>query len=92
MELELEFNDWYCSPYIFKINNINADLYDFGDKNDISPELLDEDEFGCGNMEFSKRKFTPEILKKYEITEKEYEIIAKKLEEGLSFGYCCFCS
>lgn len=35
---------------------------------------------------------TKEILRKYSINKKEYDEICKKLEEGLSFGSCGWCS
>lgn len=43
-------------------------------------------------MRFTGKKATPEILEKYKITEKKYAEIVEKLEDGLSFGGCGWCS
>jgi len=89
MKLKLEFCRYLCSAAEFKINGIDADVDDFGEKNDEAPELAEP--YGCGNMQFKGKPSTEEVLKKYEITEKEYQEIVSKLEGGLSFGQCGWC-
>ncbi len=47
---------------------------------------------GCGDMRFTGKLATPDVLFKYEISEADYDSIAKRLESGLSFGSCDLCS
>jgi hypothetical protein len=89
MTLELTFGDSLCYTPTFKINGINAKDSDFGEKYDRDQKNAPD--YGCGNMQFTGNPFTPEILSKYNITEKEYQEIVDKLEEGLSFGCCGWC-
>ena len=90
MKLDLEFLDSFCATGTFVINGISACYEDFGYKSDQSPETAED--YSCGDMQFTKRASTPEILKKYKITGPEYELIASLLQEGLSFGSCGWCS
>ncbi len=89
MKLELEIFGALCSTEVFVINGINADSDDFGVQGDNDTENAED--YGCGNMEFERKTETDEVLKKYSITKEEYEKIAEKLEEGLSFGCCGWC-
>lgn len=89
MKLELVIPNSFCTTLEFKINNIEADKDDFGEQYDRNPE--DAEPYGCGNMRFTATMPTEEILAKYNITLAEYAIVAKQLEEGLSFGNCGWC-
>lgn len=89
MELELTFGDAFCYTPTFKINGIDADESDFGDRYDRSPESADD--YACGDMRFTRVDSRPEVLAKYGITEAEYALIAGQLEDGLSFGSCGLC-
>jgi len=89
MELKLKFCRALCETSIFTINGINADYNDFGEKYDR--DSGNAEDYGCGNMQFTGNPPTIEILKKYKITEDEYQEVVSKLEEGLSFGYCEWC-
>jgi hypothetical protein len=89
MKLQLEIYGALCSTSVFKINDIDADYSDFGSKWDQAPE--DAQEYGCGDMRFEKDSPSKEVLDKYKITEGEFDEIAEKLEDGLSFGSCGWC-
>lgn len=89
MDLKLEVYGALCECSEFKINGINADYDDFGDKYD--DDAGNAQEYGCGNMHFHPKRPTPEILDKYKINLEEYNKIADELEEKLSFGSCGWC-
>ena len=89
MKLELEVYGCLCSTSTFKINNINANYNDFGYKYDHCPESAEP--YGCGNMQFDSIPPTQEVLDKYHISVDEYNEIADKLAEELSFGCCGWC-
>jgi hypothetical protein len=89
MKLELEIYSHLCSTKVFVINGINADSEDFGDHRDDSPDTAEP--YSCGNMCFSRNPSSKKVLKKYGITQEEYDEIADKLAEGLSFGSCGWC-
>lgn len=90
MNLILEISQCYCYPNPFTINEIEADLEDFGHGRDMDRENAAP--YSCGNRQFTVKLPTQEILTKYNITVDEYKEIAEKLEEGLSFGRCGWCS
>lgn len=89
MELELQFGSALCHTPVFIINGISADKDDFGEKYDRSPE--EAEPYGCGDMQFTAIPPTVEVLKKYNINLDEYNEIAQKLCDGLSFGCCGWC-
>lgn len=89
MELKLEFGSHYCYTPVFEINGIRADSNDFGDQGDMSPETAEE--YGCGDMRFTPKEYTQEVLDKYQITIPEYNLVAGQLAVGLSFGACGWC-
>jgi hypothetical protein len=90
MKLELEFYNVICDTKTFKINDIYADTEDFGEKYDRC--INSSENYGCGNMQFTRWfNIQKGVLKKYRITEYEYNKICNKLESGLSFGNCGYC-
>lgn len=89
MKLELEIYGCLCSTKIFRINGIEADTDDFGEKYDEEP--YDAPEFGCGYMQFHPYSPNPQVMKKYHINAQEWYEICDKLANGLSFGYCGWC-
>jgi hypothetical protein len=89
LKLKLKVYGALCQPADFEINDIKADLNDFGEKYDRDPENAPD--YGCGNMQFTGNNSTPEILTKYSITQSEYEEIVSQLSEKLSFGLCDMC-
>lgn len=89
MVLEIEVYDALCALSTFRINGIDADYEDFGNKADENPE--DAEEYGCGNMIFTAKLPTDSVLEKYKITAPEYEKVANKCAELLSFGSCGWC-
>ena len=89
MKLELEFGHAFCYTPVFKINGIYADSDDFGEKYDRDTENAED--YGCGDMQFTRIDPKSEVLNKYNISETEYYEIAEKLESGLSFGCCGWC-
>ena len=86
MKLELEIFGSLCATKEFTINGVDAESDDFGWQGSDGSE-----DGACGNMIFERKSETDEVLKKYNITKKEYEKIAEKLEDGLSFGCCREC-
>lgn len=88
MKVEMEPYSALCSLRVFKINDIEADYNDFGEKEDINPTAAEP--YGCGDMEFLPKAATQEVLDKYNITTDEYNEICKRLD-CLSFGNCGWC-
>lgn len=90
MNLELVIYDCLCAIDIFKINGIEADYDDFGNKADQDP--CSAGDHCCGDMQFIGKAATHEVLGKYSITQAEYDAIVSELAEKLSFGSCGWCS
>ena len=76
-----------CCLEVFKINEINADVEDFG-------EL--EREGNCFKnsctQTFKYKLPTDEVIKKYKITLREYNDICDRLEDELYVSGCGMCS
>lgn len=89
MKLKVTVYKRLCETDKFKINDEYATTFDFGGEKDEDPESADPG--GCGDKRFNRIPSTPEVLEKYGITEEEYQEIADKLEEKLSFGSCGLC-
>jgi hypothetical protein len=89
MDMKLEIYGALCETSKFVINGIEADAYDFGDKDDEDPDNAED--YGCGDMQFTSTPPTKEVLEKYSITEDEYRTVCEELNEGLSFGCCGWC-
>ena len=89
MKLKCKSMGSLCELDEFIINEIGADYQDFGDKQDESPDTAEE--YGCGDMRFTKKDCSKDILNKYKISEEEYNEICEKLREELSFGDCGWC-
>ncbi len=89
MKLELKIYGSLCSTQTFSINGITAKSSDFGESADEDQENAED--YACGDMKFTGTDSTPDVLEKYNITEKEYAEVTEKLEEGLSFGCCGWC-
>lgn len=90
MTHEVNFYHALCSTSKFVINGKDASSSDFGWQGDVNPENAED--YCCGNMRFTSKKATRKILRKYSIDKKEYDEICEKLEDGLSFGSCGWCS
>ena len=90
MELELKIYGALCATSVFTINGVDADYEDFGNKYDRNADNAED--YSCGNMQFTGKQSTTEILSKYKITDREYREVVLKLEDGLSFGCCGWCS
>ena len=89
MELILKPYCALCSLQDFVINGIEADEDDFVDKYDHSPETAEE--YACGDMKADVIPATNEVLRKYKITSLEYQEIAEKVADAVSFGCCGWC-
>lgn len=89
MVLECKSMGSYCGLEVFTINGIKAEHDDFGEKYDHNPEFAEE--YGCGNMRFEPCAPTDAVLRKYNITEREYGLICDRLVEELAFGRCGGC-
>jgi hypothetical protein len=102
MKLEIDFCRAYCSTSIFRINDIEADIEDFGERIDIGVDSFyydDDSDYGhyghyvcCKNMSFELKDPIPKVLEKYKITKENFEEIAFILRENLSFGECSLCN
>ncbi len=89
MNLEIKVFSALCHLEIFTVNGITADEDDFVEKHDRS---FDEaEEHACGDMQANVIKSTKEVLKKYQITEDEYQNIGEEVADLLSFGFCGWC-
>jgi hypothetical protein len=91
-ELDLIITTHYalpCSCEKFTINGIDADSYDFGESEDIRPDLAEP--YGCGSHEFAPKMPTQEVLNKYNINVDEYAEIAGELQSALYVGQCGWC-
>lgn len=89
MKLELEIAKCLCWAKVFRINDIEADEDDFGEKYDENRSNAPE--YGCGNMRFHPYSPDPRVMEKYHINAQEWNEICDKLVDGLSFGRCYWC-
>jgi hypothetical protein len=89
MNYKIEIYSALCSTRIFNINGIDADSEDFGEQGDDDRENAEQ--YACANMTFTPKLATDSILKKYKITNDEYNQIAEELSGKLSFGRCGWC-
>ncbi len=87
--IEMEVYSALCALKVFRVNGIEADYDDFGDKYDQSPETAED--YACGDMTFTPKMPTQEVLDKYKITLEQYTEIADELASKLSFGACGWC-
>ena len=89
MKLELTSMGSYCATETFVINDVQAYSSDFGSQTDEDPGNAAD--YCCADMTFTPTKPTDEVLKKYDISVPEYNLIAELLAEMLSFGSCESC-
>lgn len=90
MKLELEIYGALCETKQFRINDVDADHTDFGDKYDQDSQNAEP--YCCADMRFTPRPATQTILDKYKIGVDEYNEICNELKGKLSFGCCGWCS
>jgi len=88
MKLEIKQFKKSCSLKKFKINGIpgNEDHFIFIDDIKRTNDICI-----CGNVVAKKREPNNLVLNRYKINEKQYNKIAKRLENILSIGYCDAC-
>ena len=88
-KLRLEVCGAFCRMSVFRINGIDAVTEDFGCGADEDPyhAFLE----GCGNRVFRRIPATDEVMNKYGISLEDYDEVAGRLEELLSFGSCSWC-
>ena len=79
-----------CGLREFLINNETADVDDFVEYFDHSPASAPD--YGCGNKCADILPATDIVLKKYGITNDEYDEIASELQSELSIGMCSMCA
>lgn len=86
-----EYNS--CATDVFMINGIHAYVRDFGYKLDRNPDNATNTTWtvGCGDMRFTRKKYSDKILEKYGITEQDYKEVCDRLEELLAIGKCDDC-
>lgn len=82
-----------CNTEIFTINGVKAYEGYFGVSRDKGGQCSNEEilSFGCINRRFERVPCSEEVLKKYNITEKEYDEICDMLEDELDVGMCGWC-
>lgn len=90
MKVELEVYDALCETKVFKVNDVDADWCDFGDKFDHDRENAEP--YCCGDMRFVAGTATQAILDKYKINIDEFNQICEMLSDKLSWGNCGWCS
>ena len=86
----LKTDSVYCGAYTFTIRRKAADINDFGTLDDTNEKCAPD--WGCGNMCFTPKFPTQEILDKYKISVDEYKQITEALEDGFAYGCCDMCS
>lgn len=88
VDIKIKPFETVCELKQFEINGMRAYYKDFGDKYDYNPNIGEP--YGCGDVRFTPKPPTTEILNKYNITVDEYNEICEKLN-CLSFGNCGRC-
>lgn len=87
VEIDGAYCDWLR---LFRVNNIDADIEDFGKCYDDRKE--DAPRYGCGNMCSHSYEEPPlGILNKYNINMDEWEIICDRLCNELYWRRCALC-
>lgn len=88
MKLELKTSKVLpCEPIIFKINNISADMSDFGY---LTADR--EDEYGCLLKKFIPYAPKKHILQYYGISKDEFYSVVYSLQNTFRIEYCRNCS
>nr|DAU11684.1 MAG TPA: hypothetical protein [Bacteriophage sp.] len=94
MELVIEsFYALPCELKVFTINGKKANSFDFGMTSDHK-EDYDDDEIAaycCCDRYFESVCPTEKVLRKYNITKKEYYDICRELENKLHVDRCGWC-
>ena len=87
-----------CGLMLFKINGMNANKEDFGNSEDDRSYIdfdkydLDTINYGCCNMRFiPDEKLKDSAMKKYGLSEEDYEAVIDELECKLCVGKCDWC-
>ena len=78
-----------CLVLELYINDISANLYDFGRMKDLDPDNAPA--CGCGNRCFVPGRLSNYILKKYNLTQKQGEDVMEILTINLMIGQCRKC-
>lgn len=76
-----------CTLSRFKINNIDANISDFGERESEGSPLNN----GC-RVKFKFKLPTDEVLNKYKIDLNDYSTICNILEEEFNIYNCRYCS
>ena len=79
-----------CRTDIFKINDKDADLEDFGEGVDHGRSSADA--YCCGDMRFDAHLPTQAVLDKYGINADQYRQVCDTLEAECSPGACEWCN
>ena len=89
--LSISFEDVHmCYVNDLRVNSDSAYMDDFGEMIDFNPR--NDGGYGCGDMRFQAYPVNPDVLKKYNISEKDYDEIAEILREHLCIGECADCA
>ena len=88
LQIEIVHGD-PCYAEVFKINGIEADIDDFGESKDVSPEIAEH--YGCGCRRFITNPPTQDLLEKYGLSETQYYDVCYKLQKELFVGKCGWC-
>lgn len=85
-----EADPFFCSV-LFYVNGVAGELFDFGEKDDGGSYYDEFETPHCADMHFVPARPSEKILKKYGITESDFEVITDMLVEQLAFGLCSMC-
>lgn len=88
-KVELEAYGSLCSLQTFTINGIEAEEEEFVEKYDHCPD--EAEDYGCGDMRAEIIEASENVLERYKISIEDYNEIAEKVSELVSFGSCGWC-
>lgn len=90
LDVYFETSSYLCGAFDFRINDVEADYYDFVEMEDEDPGSAPE--YGCGNMTARGILAQEHVLKRYNISLNDYNEIVRLLETELHVGQCSMCA
>lgn len=87
--VRLEVFGALCSLKTFTIDGKRVNEDDFFTQDDHGRDYAEE--YACGNMVGTPVKPTIKVLKKYKLTEEEFDVVSEAAADLVSFGNCGWC-
>jgi hypothetical protein len=87
--VRLEVFGALCSLKTFTIDGKRVNEDDFFTQDDHFGH--DREDYACGNMVGTPVKPTIKVLKKYKLTEEEFDVVSEAAADLVSFGNCGWC-